>query len=302
MKKYFFIAMLISGVTLFFMASYHGNSSERKSETSNNNRLTEGSLFIIGGGSRPDTLVQRMLSEAEVFKNQGYVFILPMSSSLPDSAIMWASEQFLKNGIPKERIKGYSFSHENKPWRQSLLDSLLNADLIYISGGDQARFMDVVQDSELFSVIHNAYQKGSMIAGTSAGAAVMSEIMITGNELNYDDYRSTYRALEKNNIETREGLGLIKDYVIDQHFVMRSRYNRLLTSIMEFPDTQGIGIDESTAILVKNGKALVIGESQVILFSYDGNVNISENSKFGAKNIRLDIYLAGEKFKIKNSN
>jgi cyanophycinase len=124
----------------------------------------------------------------------------------------------------------------------------------------------------------------------------MSKIMITGDQNNYPDYTSTYYNLEKNNMITAEGLGLITNIIIDQHFVKRARNNRLLTAIMEYPNHTGIGIDESTAILVKEGKAEVIGDSQVLVYNNTGQVTSTYEKKIGGKNLRLDIYLPGETF------
>ncbi|HBH23507.1 MAG TPA: cyanophycinase, partial [Cytophagales bacterium] len=65
------------------------------------------------------------------------------------------------------------------------LDSIRNAKLIYISGGDQNRFMETVKGTEIEKAISEAYKSSVLIAGTSAGAAVMSKMMITGNELKH---------------------------------------------------------------------------------------------------------------------
>jgi cyanophycinase len=134
------------------------------------------------------------------------------------------------------------------------------------------------------------------VGGTSAGAAVMSKIMITGNELKHPEYNSTFRNLEAENIETKTGLGLITNVIIDQHFVKRSRYNRLLTAIIEFPEMIGIGIDESTAILVKGKTIEVVGESQVVVLKNPEESSKKHNDKLGAKGILIDIYLPGEIF------
>ncbi|NJW55465.1 cyanophycinase, partial [Salinimicrobium sp. CDJ15-91] len=80
----------------------------------------------------------------------------------------------------------------------------------------------------------------------------------------------------------------------------RSRYNRLLTAMIENPVIKGIGIDESTAILVKNGKAEVVGESQVIVFSNPKASKNTSKGKLAARGLVLDIYLEGDKFDLSN--
>lgn len=254
-----------------------------------------GSLFIIGGGSRPDTMVQRMISESGVGQS-GYIVILPMASSEPDSAIIWSSQQFVDNGV--RRIVGFNFLPGIIP-DAARLDSLQKASLIYISGGDQNRFMDIVRGTPIFNAILEAYRSGAVIAGTSAGAALMSGKMITGTELKYPDYKPTFRSLEADNLELKEGLGLISNAIVDQHFVWRSRHNRLLTAILEYPDILGIGIDESTALLLKGDSAEVIGLSQVMVYSNPTGSIKNVNGKLGANGLRLDVYLPGEKFSLK---
>ncbi|MEZ4793327.1 MAG: cyanophycinase [Gelidibacter sp.] len=279
-KKVRLIALLVLNVVFFSTLTFPQQINSK------------GKLFIIGGGSRPPSMVDRIVKESGLDKG-GYGIILPMSSAEPDSAVYYAKAQFTKLGV--EKINGLQFV-KNEKLTKTKLDSIRNAKLIYISGGDQNRFMEVVQGTEIETAIHEAYKNGSLVGGTSAGAAVMSKIMITGNELNHPEYNSTFRNLEADNIETATGLGLITNVIIDQHFVKRSRYNRLLTAIMEFPNMTGIGIDESTAILVNGNTIEVVGESQVIVLKNRENSIQKHNDKLGAKGIMMDIYLPGEIF------
>lgn len=255
----------------------------------------EGKLFIIGGGSRPEAMVDRIITEAGL-QDGGYGVILPMSSSEPDSSVYYASLQFIKRRITS--IRGLYFE-KGTPYPQVKLDSIRNAKLVYISGGDQNRFMDVVLGTEIEKAIHEAFRRGSLIGGTSAGAAVMSKVMITGNELKHPDYSSTFRTIEADNIETRPGLGLLEHAVIDQHFVWRSRHNRLISAVIEFPELKGIGIDESTAILVIGNKVEVVGESQVIVLENKKKSKTVRNGKLGASGIMMSVFLPGDKFKIR---
>lgn len=259
--------------------------------------IPEGSLFIIGGGSRPPALVARMVDEAGL-RDGGYVVILPMSSSLPDSAIIWSGEQFFAQGI--NNVTGFNFL-PGEPPRQEWVDSLRQASLIYISGGDQSRFMDIVYQTPIMDAIFEAYNNGAMIAGTSAGAAVMSEKMITGNELRHPDYRATFPIIESENLELATGLGLLTTAIIDQHFVWRSRHNRLITAVLEHPNLPGIGIDESTAILVRGNNAEVVGDAQVIVFRNPNQSRNLYNDKLGGTGLQLDVFLPGDKFFIQEN-
>ena len=274
MKKYLFFLVFLA-----FNFTFSQNS--------------KGKLFIIGGGSRPDFLVDRMIKEAGL-KSGETVAIFPHASEEQDSSFYYAKQQFEKRNL---KALDCDFKKDEK-LSLSKLDSLKTAKLIYIGGGDQVRFMEIINSNpEVKNLLKSAYQNGKMIAGTSAGAAVMSEVMITGNQLKYKDYENTFDNIEIKNVETKQGLGFIKTAVIDQHFVVRSRYNRLLSLIIENPIYKGIGIDEGTAILVKNGSAEVVGRAQVIVFKNPKQSKKLNGDKLGAKGITLDIYLNGEKFK-----
>ena len=97
---------------------------------------------------------------------------------------------------------------------------------------------------------------------------------------------------------TAEGLGLIQGVIVDQHFVKRARNNRLLTAVMQYPDHIGIGIDEATAILVKKGEAEIVGDAQVLVYRNQSGTSKTYENRLGANNIRLDIYLPGDKFEL----
>jgi cyanophycinase len=250
-----------------------------------------GTLVIIGGGSRPESIIERIIQEANL-REGGYGVVLPMSSA-SDSAVYYAVEPFRKAGV--NTLYGLSFKKGEVP-AQARLDSLRNARLIYITGGDQSRFMGVVEGTPIASAIREAYQQGAVIAGTSAGAAVMSEKMTTGNQLRDTTYASTFRTIESNNLEIKPGLGLITGVLIDQHFLIRSRHNRLLTGVIDYPDHTGIGIDESTAVVVKGREVEVIGNSQVIVVRNPKRSRKEAGQKIGADGLVIDILLPGEKF------
>ncbi|NMM48934.1 cyanophycinase [Marinigracilibium pacificum] len=255
----------------------------------------KGGLIIIGGGKRPQSLLKRIIKESGIDK-KGYGMVLPMSSIEPDSANWYAIRQFEELGYTN--IFGLDYDSING-YRQRQIDSLKGASLIYISGGDQRKFMDRISGTSIGNIIRERYASGSIIAGTSAGAAVQSRRMITGDERKHPEYHPTYRHLETENFDWTEGLALVDGVIIDQHFVKRSRYNRLLTAIMTFPDEIGAGIDESTAMYIRGDSVEVLGESQVIIFKNTARESNQKDGKLGSKGITLDIYLPGEKFPLK---
>ena len=255
----------------------------------------QGVLFIIGGGTRSPALVEKMVSLARLRVND-YVVVLPMASAEPDSSFFYFERDlkpFCRNTISylnftKDRVN-------DKSW----IDSLAGARLIFITGGDQNRFMKLVLHTPVHDAIMKAYNRGAMIAGTSAGAAVMSKEMITGNELVGDSAVSgSFKSIRYHMVELKEGLGLIQNAVIDQHFVARSRYNRLLSVLAQHPTYPCIGIDEGTAVIVQEARLTVTGTGQVIRFMLPPGTTQARGgaSLVKLQNIRMDIFTTGDQF------
>ena len=255
--------------------------------------VPKGKLFIIGGGKRPPELVSELITVSGIEK-AGEIVILPMSSAEPDTSIFYGTKQFTDLGISRSRITGMHFVKDSIP--TNWIEQLQHAELIYIPGGSQSRFMEAVLHTPIHDAIQAAYLNGATIAGTSAGAAVMSEKMITGDEYKHPKYTGNFRTIESKNIILAEGLGLLKNAIVDQHFIRRMRMNRLISVVIEYPDQLAIGIDESTAIIVEQNQARVVGLSQVIVIRNPNHEVREQNGLLGADNLELSVKLSGETF------
>ncbi|RZK59503.1 MAG: cyanophycinase [Pedobacter sp.] len=255
----------------------------------------KGNLFIVGGGDRSDELIKQLVITSS-FNAKDYIIVLPMASEIPDTGFKYISLQLKKH--TNIAIKNFNFSKHDvndKKW----IDSLAGAKLIYILGGDQNRFMKSVLGTPVYTAIHKAYNNGSTIAGTSAGAAVMSKYMITGKQLLDTVYKETFNKLWDKNVEFAEGLGLLQNTIIDQHFLKRNRYNRLISSLAAHPDLVCVGIDEGTAIIVHGNKATVAGDSQVIRFAVPKNPQTTSKGLIKFSNAEFGVFTAGDVIKIK---
>jgi len=260
----------------------------------NGTASTKGKLFIIGGGDRSKEIMQTLITTAAM-KPGDYTVVLPMSSEYPDTSFYYFKQDY--DPVCKNAIVCFNFTKQttnNKSW----LDSLEHARLIFITGGDQLRFMNIVLNTPIYQAIHTAYRSGATIAGTSAGAAVMSKYMITGNQLTDTSYSATFSVIHANNIEIKEGLGLLSSAIIDQHFIVRSRYNRLLSAIAKYPELPCVGINEATAIIIRGNKVKVTGESQVIVLKHPKQVQITSKGLIKFKDLRFSIYTEGDEFVI----
>lgn len=256
---------------------------------------TKGSLFIIGGGDRPLAMMQQMVATAQLQAND-YIVVLPMSSANADTSFFYIRED-IKRACNNAMVM-FNFTKttvNNQPW----LDSLQHAKLVFITGGDQNRFMDIVLHTPIHQAILKAFANGATIAGTSAGAAVMSQQMITGSELLGDSIGSgPFTKIKYNMVEIKEGLGLVSTAIIDQHFIIRSRYNRLLSVLAANPTLQCIGIDEATSIIIHGKKVTVTGESQVIRMRLPSKKKIPaiQSDKVRLQQVQLDVLTEGDIF------
>lgn len=255
-----------------------------------------GHLVVIGGGKRPDYLMKRIVDLAG--GKEAKIIIIPNASSEPVGTAQSQSAQFLKFGAG---FSDYLIFDKNNADADSNLKKLEGATGVFFSGGDQSNLTKDLLGTQLLKKIFDIYRDGGVISGTSAGAAVMSQMMITGNELLNKDSSSAFVSIQKDNIEVKSGFGFIKSAIIDQHFIKRKRHNRLISLVIENPELTGIAIDEETAIIVFPDDTFeVLGESQVLII--DGteikNIRTDKNGNFRADDIRMHLLISGDKFNL----
>jgi cyanophycinase len=254
-----------------------------------------GKLFIIGGGTRSAELMQDLVATASLGPHD-YVVVLPMASAEPQAAFLGIAQQ-LRAATRRPIVSLNLAQPVAAARRRQQLDSLRRARLIFIAGGDQDRFMRVVAGTPAEAAIRGAYAGGATVAGTSAGAAVMSRHMITGHELLPDTtYHETFQKLRAGNIEFKPGLGLLDSVIVDQHFIRRSRYNRLISALAAYPGFTCVGIDEGTALVVQGRTARVAGVSQVIRLARPVQLRVT-GDLLRMQDAELSIYGAGDTFK-----
>jgi cyanophycinase len=256
----------------------------------------EGKLFIIGGGERSSALIADLVNTSEL-RSKDYIVILPMATSVPEESIAYISEQISE--FSNNKIVSFNFTKEQANSNTNWIDSVKNAGLIYVTGGDQNKFMEIVRNSKLYDAMHQAYRAGSTISGTSAGAAIMSEIMITGSP-KQDSKSDSFREVKADYVEVSSGMGFLKNIIIDQHFIMRSRYNRLLSVLYDHSDKTVVGIDEGTALVISKNKARVSGGSQILVVDKPRNKKITPNGKVSFQHANLSLYLHGQEFTLNN--
>jgi cyanophycinase len=175
------------------------------------------------------------------------------------------------------------------------------ADAFFFTGGDQLKLTSIYGGTSFLTQLKERYiNETIVIAGTSAGAMALSTPMIyAGN----DEVQEL-----GGEIKVTMGLEFLRDVCIDTHFVHRGRFIRMAQVVVTNPTCIGIGIEEDTAVVLRNGvEAEVIGTGTVIVLE---GFDIAEASidDFGGKkpitirDLKMHILSSGNKYEIKQAN
>lgn len=297
-----FVALLVVSLLSTACVSLHRGASKP---------VAKGWLCIVGGGGTQDVMYERMLQAAG--GKDASVVVLPQASELADTGEE-SAKAWREHGAT--RVEWIDLKSD-----ANAATKIGAADVIWFPGGVQTRLMKALHEANVVDVVRRRYRDGAVVGGTSAGAAVMSDVMLTGDyDLGFkaagaragdaktaspdaqapsidaraadvkpsdakpgdakpnepsspppparastDDEDSGLRYVRVGTNVFARGLGLLSNAIVDQHFVRRQRFNRLLSAVLEHPDLVGIGIDEKTSILVHGTSFEVLGVSNVVV-------------------------------------
>jgi cyanophycinase len=257
----------------------------------------KGSLVIVGGGSRDEALMRRFV---ELAGGPGHarIAVVPMASEEAEE-----SGADLVKELDSLGADAFVFlvTREQADAPESV-ERLAAASGVWFGGGDQKRLTAVLGGTASLRAIHQRYEAGAVLGGTSAGAAIMSDSMITGDQTPPGDttgyYGDEYPAIERRRIEVVPGLGFLHGAIVDQHFLKRERHNRLMSAVVERPYLIGVGIDESTAIEVSpDGRWRVLGESDVVVYdARQARVTPPDAPLLGATGLRVQLLPSGSTY------
>lgn len=258
-----------------------------------------GTLFIVGGGPQPDELVRRFVDLAG---GTGRARIVVFAMASEDGA---ASGEEKADDLRQLGADAFNLFIDHAQADTDSIAALLDdVTGIWFGGGDQVLLARALQGTRVEAKIHERYRAGAVVGGTSAGAAVMSTPMITGDERHLGgarpprDSSDAFLTIARDNIITAEGFALLPNAIVDQHFIRRKRHNRLVSLVLEDPTRIGVGIDESTALVIHpDGHWSVLGESVAVV--YDGRrttVTSATAPALGATGLVMHVLPAGSTF------
>lgn len=212
-------------------------------------------LLIIGGAEDKVgrvTVLRRFVKLAG--GRDARILIIPTASSVPDEVVDVYGTVFSRLGAEVSSVDPADRRASSDP---ALVDAVSGVTGVFISGGNQLKLSQLIVGTPFGAALLAAYRAGTVIAGTSAGASIMSQFMISmGEEGVTPRQRSS---------QLTAGLGLLPGVIVDQHFDQRSRYGRLLSLVAGSPSLLGMGIDEDTAAEIQNETTLTVVGSGAVL-------------------------------------
>ena len=255
----------------------------------------QGKLLIIGGAEDKEgecKILREFLRCAGGTK--AHIAIMTAATSLPGEVGDNYIRVFERLGAEDVRVIDTQKPEDaNNP---DYLEAIEQATGIFFTGGEQARIISCLKDTKLDAAMHKRYSEGAIVGGTSAGAAMMPDMMIIEGDSETNPRVDV--------VAMGPGMGFLPGVVIDQHFAQRGRLGRLVTALLLQPAVLGFGIDENTAILVSGDELEVIGESAVTVIdeseklhdNIDGRLKDEGLAICGAK---LHILPHGYRFNLK---
>ena len=237
------------------------SSAHAQTEPTLDSEGIPGTLILVGGGEVPEgttELLEKNLAGASIL-------ILADASAEPreatESARQWLSEDGLSNVISVD-------SGLPAPEKfAETIKAIEKAGVVWICGGQQSRLAETYAGSGVENALRAMLQRGGTIAGTSAGAAIMSKVMIASG---------------KDQPEISVGWDLLPDGIVDQHFSERNRLNRSRIAVDQNPACFGLGIDESTAVIVSGRSLQVIGKGKATVLLAKCNYRDAESFEIAA--------------------
>jgi len=246
---------------------------------------SSGQLVIIGGAEDKEgdcTILREFVRRSGGL--QARIVVMTVATELPREVGDNYTRVFERLGVENVRIVDTVYREDATD--ASALEAIEKATGVFFTGGDQARITSVLKDTEIDQALHKRFSEGIVIGGTSAGAAMMPDMMIVEGD------GETNPRVE---IVTMEpGMAFLPGVVIDQHFAQRGRIGRLLSAVAQQPVVLGFGIDENTAIVVNNNQLEVIGEGAVTVI----DVSAITHTNLGQILKDEDLALCGVKLHI----
>lgn len=255
----------------------------------------KGCLIIIGGGEDRDPKGERkILREVARHVHGGKLVLATVASHRPEGYFDEYEKAFADLGVG-ELVELY-VEERSRAGDKEKLSVLDDAAGIFFSGGDQLRITSQIGDTGIEAKVRALYERGGVVAGTSAGASVMSDTMVIKGTS-----KITHRI---GDLHMAPGMGLMRDVIIDQHFAERGRFGRLIGAVAHNPRILGLGLDEDTAAAVEGDGFRVIGSGAVYVvdgagITYSNVAEARSEQALSMHNMRVHVLSDDDGFDLK---
>ncbi len=257
----------------------------------------EGKLLIANQSSKFVELeILKKLASKE--KKNPRIEVITTATDDPEKEKRTYARAFEKAGF--KNVGFINIQSKAEARRKKFCERLRKADSVLFGGGDQLKIATILAGTDFAEALKDRYftDKDFIVAGTSAGAMVISKVMIQEG--------GSFEALFESDLKTGGGIGLVENCIIDTHFIKRGRFGRLAHAVVRSPGNLGVGLGEDTAILIKNGhEAECLGSGMVVLIDgreiEETNINeVDEDSPMYVDNLRVHLLVKGCKFDLHN--
>ncbi len=259
---------------------------------------TQYPVMIIGGAEDKANTCDIL---AAFFKSAGgenaTIGIIPTASREP--AIVGDRYFQIFQGMGAQQVQVLDIRYREECDEERWVEVIQGCSGIFITGGDQLRLRDVIGETLLINAIKAKLKTGGLaLAGTSAGAAIMGDKMIAGG--------SSGESPNQGLVDLTQGLGIVPELLVDQHFHNRNRMARLLSAIAAHPEKLGIGIDEDTCIaLTASGTFQVLGKGTITIIdpgslTHTNYAETTETSPLSLHNLKVHVLHQGDRYDYKN--
>jgi cyanophycinase len=255
-----------------------------------------GPLVIIGGAedkAEECSILREFVALSGGAKSN--IVVIAVASDYPSQVGEKYVETFKRLGAKKVTV--LDIRRREDANQDLAVESISKATGVFFTGGTQLRITRQLGGTAVDTELHRRHEEGLVLGGTSAGAAMMSSIMITGG--------IPSKSFRLGMVELGPGMEFISGVLIDQHFEERGRLRRLLSAIAQYPRDLGIGIDEDTAAIVRDGIMEVKGSGCVTIVDAGGltftNITqLKKNDILTMCGIKVHILADGFRFDLKN--
>jgi cyanophycinase len=253
-------------------------------------------LVIIGGAEdkKDDCTVLREFVRC-AGGTKARIAVLTAATSLPGEVGEDYIGVFERLGV--EKVQVIDTDHRDDADRDEHLRIIEDSTGAFFTGGNQAKIIEYLKGTQLHELLRNRNEAGELvIAGTSAGAAMMPETMIVEGESETNPRADV--------VTLGPGMGFLPGAVVDQHFTQRGRLGRLIATLVQQPVALGFGIDEDTAIVVNGDEIKVVGSHSVTIVdeseaTYNNLDEILKDEAMAVCGVKLHILPHGFRFNIK---